>query len=328
MRLLFQEHVNNRKKPVNIIDNDLHLFEHEFVKKIRSTHLIRVSNGIILNDVIVHIKEGYRKFVPYTHLSKTIGRKMLLKKIFLAINGFSVIKKGVWVIDDWSLAYFHFLTDVLPRLLASQREGEDYPVLLPEHYKNHSYIPESLKLLGVQAYYYSTTKPLVVKNLLIASQTANTGNYNHQLINELREKFLSKIESRGERKIYVSRLKADKRKIINESAIIELVKLYNYEIHYFEDYSFEKQVEIMAQSRNLISIHGAGLTNMLFMRAGGKVLELRNRMDAHSNCYFALASDLDLDYYYQLCDADATDPYYANITVDMVAFKEILAQIE
>ena len=68
-------------------------------------------------------------------------------------------------------------------------------------------------------------------------------------------------------------------------------------------------------AKYLISNHGAGLTNMLFMKAGGNVLELRHRGDKHNNCYFSLASTLRLNYYYQLCDSENNieDAYTANL---------------
>lgn len=161
--------------------------------------------------------------------------------------------------------------------------------------------------------------PLRVRELLISSHTANTGNYNHILINELRNKFI--IEGETSRKIFISRLKASKRKITNEHEVIALLKLYNYEIHYFEDYAFSKQIEIMSQAKHLIGLHGAGLTNMLFMKEGGKVMELRNFNDADNNCYFSLASELNLHYYYQLNKSNNIDTHITDITVDIDKLK-------
>ena len=67
------------------------------------------------------------------------------------------------------------------------------------------------------------------------------------------------------------------------------------------------------RARYIVSNHGAGLTNMLFMKDGGSVLELRHVSDCINNCYFTLASALDLKYFYQTCapqnqSADRTTP--------------------
>jgi capsular polysaccharide biosynthesis protein len=73
----------------------------------------------------------------------------------------------------------------------------------------------------------------------------------------------------------------------------------------------------MSQTIHLIGLHGAGLTNMLFMREGGKVLELRNQNDAHNNCYFSLASELNLDYFYLLNQGNTNDTHTVDIIVDI-----------
>src|SRR5688500_19312228 len=52
--------------------------------------------------------------------------------------------------------------------------------------------------------------------------------------------------------------------------------------------SFEEQVKLLSRARYVVSNHGAGLTNMLFMRDDTKVLELRHRSDYINNCYFIL----------------------------------------
>ena len=81
---------------------------------------------------------------------------------------------------------------------------------------------------------------------------------------------------------------------------------------------------MMLNAKYLISNHGAGLTNMLFMQAGTSVLELRRENDGHNNCYFAQASALNLKYYYQLCKSenDDTDTYTANLIVDPLVLEK------
>src|SRR5262249_20776769 len=167
-------------------------------------------------------------------------------------------------------------------------------------------------------------KKMLVKQLLLPSHTAVSGNYNKSLINTIRNRFL-KDKGQAHRNIYISRGKAEKRKIVNEKEVVELLMRFNYEIHFFEDYSFTEQVEIMYQSKSLVGLHGAGLTNMLFMPANGRVLELRNRNDAQNNCYFTLASDLDHSYYYQLNDGNSRDTYVVDVLVDL---EELKANLE
>jgi capsular polysaccharide biosynthesis protein len=326
MKIIFEEHISKREQPKNIENDDISLFEHEFEKKIRNTHLIKISNGAIIQDIIVKLLENPRKYLTYTLVHPTISAKSIFKRILFFRRGLNTIEKGVWIIDNWSLGYFHWLTDALPRLLASNREEKHYPIILPEHYKQISYITESLEFLRAQVIYFNVQIPLRVKELLLTSHTANTGNYNHILINELRNKFI--IAGEPSRKVFISRLKAPKRKITNEHEVVALLKLYDYEIHYFEDYAFSKQVEIMSQAKHLIGLHGAGLTNMLFMKEGCKILELRNLNDAYNNCYFSLASELNLHYYYQLNHGNNNDTHTVDITVDIDKLRKNIEKME
>ena len=57
---------------------------------------------------------------------------------------------------------------------------------------------------------------------------------------------------------------------------------------------------------------------MLFMKSGSSVFELRKKGDTRNNCYFALASTLELKYLYQTCDAENPEDraYTANLIVD------------
>jgi len=82
-------------------------------------------------------------------------------------------------------------------------------------------------------------------------------------------------------------------------------------------------VEISSQARYLVSNHGAGMTNMLFMPEGSNVLELRHREDCINNCYFTLSSALNLNYFYQTCPSggDAQDPHAADLLVDANALR-------
>jgi capsular polysaccharide biosynthesis protein len=317
MKIIYEEHLSKRKQPANLKNDDITLFQHEFEKKVINTHLLKLSNGIILKDLIIELWQTPHKYKSYSLAHPKITKKSIIQRFLFFRRGLKKINKGVWIIDDLSTMYFHWLTDAITRLEASNSEGEIYPIILPNQYRQFSFIEESLKLLGKQTSYYNTLIPLKVKKLLITSHTAQTGNYNRILINEVRNKFLKNFTLKGDKKVYISRLKAQKRKITNEQEVVTLLKSFGFEIHYFEDYSFEKQIELMSQTINLIGLHGAGLTNMLFMREGGKVLELRNQNDAHNNCYFSLASELNLVYFYQLNQGNTNDTHAVDITVDI-----------
>lgn len=199
------------------------------------------------------------------------------------------------------------MTDALPRLFTIREKIRGAALLLPGAYRNEKFAAASLKPLfaGEVKFINNTVR---CKNLYLPTPTAPTGNYNESIIKDLRNIYIDFFQNTrsdyiGDR-VYVSRSKAGYSKIVNEPEVRAILKEYDFKTVYFEDYPFERQVKIASEARYLISNHGVSLTNMLFMESGGSVFELRRKDDAHNNCYFALASALNLRYFYQICDTE------------------------
>jgi len=319
------EHYSTRKKPKNLAVNDEALFAHQFLKRIPATTVEKLRNVQILGDSIFKLSE-LRFFSKYTHVDRYSRWQQFLRLRYFLMP-YLKINKGVWIIDNWSYEYFHWLTDALPRLIVAEKFMDNHEILLPIKFRKSPYI-DALKLLNFEVRFFNEKYRLTVKELLIPSHTAPTGNYNKDVINKLRERFNSSMSKNPpSKKIFVSRGKARFRKITNETEVVKLVMNFGYEIHYFEDYSFQEQVALMQQTSHLVGLHGAGLTNMLFMPESGKVLELRNADDDHNNCFYTLASDLGHDYYYLLNKGDSQDTHFVNITVCTDELAKVLQQI-
>jgi capsular polysaccharide biosynthesis protein len=163
------------------------------------------------------------------------------------------------------------------------------------------------------------------------THTAPSGHFREETIRGVRAMLLSAFgktnsPSKGER-VYISRRAAGKRRIANEHEIVSILTRNGFEIVCAEDLTFEQQVALASQTRYLVSNHGAGLANMLFMPEGGSVLELRHRTDYVNNCYFVMASALGLNHFYQLCEPQQqnVDPHTADLIVDPQEFEHSLS---
>jgi len=209
---------------------------------------------------------------------------------------------------------------------------ENKELLLPKKLEKYDFTQITGKKLNQELYFYEENQVYKIKKLILPSHIADSGNYDKELMKEIRRLFTNVVgeninngkKHNPNKKIYISRQKSRYRKINNENQVQELLKKYNYEIHYFEDYSFQKQIELMQQTSSLIGLHGAGLTNMLFMNPNTKILEIRNQEDKHNNCYFSLASDLEIDYYYLLSKGDSSETHTVNVDVDIEKLEQII----
>ncbi|MFM6348916.1 MAG: glycosyltransferase 61 family protein, partial [Dolichospermum sp.] len=128
------------------------------------------------------------------------------------------------------------------RLLATNHIVANSTLLLPKKYRYYDYINTSLLPFKIRDIRYINS-PSVCNNLTIPSHTAPTGNYNEALIKRLRDiytSFYGEETDRGEyTKIYISRRKAQTRKIVNQQEVIETIEKYGFKVVCFEEYSFE-----------------------------------------------------------------------------------------
>jgi hypothetical protein len=324
-RYILPDMTSTRRFPVNICANDVRLFEHELEKMIPATFLtvhrdLMVSPGGILFRRTAVLPESF----PVGRFDDFMSAKSRLS--FLLRNSLFgrqplCENDAVWVTDSWSNEYFHWITDALPRLLALSEMLTDPVLLLPGAYESIDYVVKSLTPFHLARVTF-VRETCRCKHLSITSHTAPTGNYNDGLIMRLRDLFRAHFGANDGNnypsRVYISRGKALRRWISNEDECRRVLRDYGFTTIHFEEHTFDEQVRIAMNAECMVSNHGAGLTNMLFMGEKGRVLELRRSGDAKNNCYFSLASALDLHYYYQLCESDTpgADTFTGNLIVD------------
>ncbi len=325
--VLRPESISIRKLPVNFNQNDLSLFSHELERVIPQTRLLKRYNvGVSPEGILFRGGKMLPESFAFPSNRKNWKHRSVLKFIlsnYLFRRRRLLERESVWAVDDWSAGYFHWLADVLPRLFTIREQLKDLVLLLPHKYKGLEFVPASLKpftIAGLE--YIDPGEVLFCRKLIVPTQTAPSGHYNEELIQEVRNLLVGFYasgprETRGER-VYISRNLAPKRRIFNEEEVIEVLRDFDFRVVRPEDHSFAEQVRIASRARCLVSNHGAGMTNMLFMVPGTNVLELRHATDRINNCYFTLASALNLNYFYQSCEAEnrVEDPHTADLKVD------------
>ncbi|MDI1323683.1 MAG: glycosyltransferase family 61 protein [Algoriphagus sp.] len=323
---MVQEITAHRTLPENLRPEDLWMFSPALKATFYTLLPITLKNVAVLQDTIFHLKE--RKFYAhYTHVN-SLGFLPLAKRVtHCALKSWRTIDDGIWIKDEWSANYFHWMTDCLPRLWLGLQEGKSNKVILMESFKHLSYVTQSLELLGIEPVYFKSGENLLVKNLVLTGRTANFANFNEPLTRLTREKLAIKSVGSQFRKVYVSRKLAPKRKTHNELEVELLVRKKGYEIVYMEKMTLKEQINLMAETKILVSLHGAALTNMTFMQEGLTVVELRNQNDDKSNCYFNLASTLGIKYFYTLNKGDHKNTILTDFTVDLIALEKVLDEL-
>src|SRR5258706_7249041 len=167
-----------------------------------------------------------------------------------------------------------------------------------------------------------------IHDLYFVSRVTNPGQTHDRIMKEINEVFVGN-KTAGQDKIYISREKARIRKVVNEAELTPLLADHGFQILYGEDFTLREQIDIFAKCSTLMGIHGAGLTNCIFMKPGGNVIELRKREKNYG--YWHLADSLDHKYYYYHGEPDSEASLIGrgcNLTIPVKNFEaEILSQI-
>jgi len=230
--------------------------------------------------------------------------------------------------------YYHWMCEPIFRLWMVKEKLQNLILLLPDYYKNSDFIMGSLEPFGIKnIFFIPAQKSLHIGNLCMPQIKPLVDSYHVYQLNEIRQFYLAYVTkdkklsiNLGER-LYISRRKASKKKIVNEEELEKVLIQYNFTIINNEDYSFLQQVSLFSNAKFLVSIHGAGLTNMIFMKENSNIFEFHkkrtNGKDWYSPAFWYLADSLVFAYYHQICNpTDLNDDYFnANLIVDLEVFE-------
>ncbi len=224
--------------------------------------------------------------------------------------------------------FYHWLTETVLRIWVMREKIDDYTLLFPESFKGIQFVQQSLYALGVKNIQYLAEGTIVkVRDLTLVQNKPYCGHYYPEIAKQIGE-FFSDFAKRNNPqapnlgdKIFISRKKAERRKFVNEDEVEQLLTGYGFKLFSPEDHIFFEQIALMSKAKYFVGMHGAGLTNMQFMPAGGKVLELHrelySRKELHSDIYWKLADALNHDYFYQFCEPASKEQDF--FTVDLIA---------
>ena len=185
-------------------------------------------------------------------------------------------KEGFIRIPSWT--YYHQVVENLPPLLFLKKMFPEAIVLVSE---SGSQLARSiLDDLGIP--YTPFKGPISVNRLYFVGHGVDSGYPHSRDIALLKEAVLPVAQNRPTRQslgadvkaVYISRLQSE-RSPSNESELIDQLKLLaGVMVVESEKLSFLDQVSLFSQVNAVIGVHGAGLTNQIWMKPKSKVFEL------------------------------------------------------
>jgi capsular polysaccharide biosynthesis protein len=208
---------------------------------------------------------------------------------------------GAVLVSPQSHNYYHWLFDVLPRIRL-------YSTVLDQvqHFCISADVPQKfidiLPEFGIpvnKILLVDENEKLHFNTLFVASLPGSEGRSPRWGVDFVREKLLKTPPSPNPtRKIYFKRGSVEKRKILNEDNIIHLLTTYGFDILDPGRLSIAEQISLMQDTRIVVALHGAAMSNLLFASDKCSVIEIFSPDYFRTDCYYTLASLLKMDYHY------------------------------
>jgi Glycosyltransferase 61 len=237
--------------------------------------------------------------------------------------------------DSWSGNYFHWIAEVLPRLVLLRKVQPDCVVLLPGP-KPPEYVTRTVSALGFTRTHLIGQGELVhVRDLWMPARPGRHGFMVPELTKEVHDAVIDSLRDqldpsrRATRRLYVSRNRQQWRHLTNEPEVLAVLARYGFETVYFEDMNFVEQVRTMYEASIFIGIHGANMTNLLFMTPGTHALEMLSETYINPS-YMCMAAAIGV--HYSLVPSKLGSPLnvehnYADITADPALVDQALRAI-
>jgi capsular polysaccharide biosynthesis protein len=200
--------------------------------------------------------------------------------------------------------YYHFLTDVLPRIEVLRRAGVDSDQYLVN--RQTRFQRDLLDQLGITAdRCLSTEKYPHVRadELIVPSLPDDNLRTPRWIVPWLRNQFLPEQVAAPHRWLYVGRGDTKRtRRVENEAEVLAVLEPLGFECIDPGQMSPAEQVRAFAEAECIVGAHGAGLNNIAFCPSGAALIELFAD-DYVNECFWALATTVEgLRYRYLVGD--------------------------
>lgn len=193
--------------------------------------------------------------------------------------------------QTWDRNFGHWLIDSFGRLATLEGHVDlttcVFQVNRQPNAQMQQVVLDSFELAGVGADQVEFCEILkdAYDELLVPGTIAATPLRKHPLVVRYLERLGEQVPTGPADRIYLSRAKASRRRILNEDAVVELLADRGFTVVHPEDLSLREQIATMRGASQVVGVMGAGLTNLVFSPAGVSVLALATESMQHDYFY-------------------------------------------
>ncbi|MCQ2607427.1 MAG: glycosyltransferase family 61 protein [Bacteroidales bacterium] len=256
------------------------------------------------------VKHGWEfyRLVTEQYIVSTFGTS--LKKIHLDTQ------KNYAVIHTKWFNYSFWMTSSLVRLQMLYDLGKDFILLYPEEWDTLPFVQATLRTFPkLKIERIPAGIHVQVPHLLLPEVRPFTACLNEQDIKQVAKHICEFYKNdiaeiiNTPKKIFVNRKKANCRKIDNETQIKPIFEKYDFVEIDFDDMTLVEQIAYTRNAEQIVMLHGAGMTNVMFANPGTKILELMHEYTdpcTYRFIYWFLSVQNQCDYFVQFCKTQNT----------------------
>lgn len=302
-REVFPAETVNIARPAALNDTDWKVFQSAMKPVVPAGRLVDIRNAYVIGEDSWIFNHDH---VAVTGMWDRQGRMTETQRLHmlgdLSPNRFENTRylPGVTMVLNQVVAFnfYHFTNQIVPRLaIAAQAIGTNKidHFILPDNVT--SYMRELLRYAGIDE---SKLVPMSEAGFkcerLIA--TSNPGPFHVPPVwaNEFLRKIVPVVPSPVKAKrIFLARIDAPKRRLMNHDAVEKLLHEYGFEHVMLDGRPFAEQAAIFREAEIVVAVHGATLTHLIFAQPGLRVIELLP-MNHVQPCFWTIGQIEKLDY--------------------------------
>ncbi|RKN85323.1 glycosyltransferase family 61 protein [Paenibacillus ginsengarvi] len=229
--------------------------------------------------------------------------------------------------------YYHWMMDVLPTFHLLKQSGIKPYTYVINGKASAPFQFDSLEMLGISRKRIVLSHPgLHISSPLLVVPRCIGRFRSRWSIDFLRRELMTSSgikPSAGKDRIYISRERASKRKLLNENEVMNVLGSRGFRKVHLEGMPLTEQIRLFASAEAVAGPHGAGLTNTVFCNPGTRVIEMFSPRLVHT-CYPMISGLLGLKHYYLVGTGDKPPEYvdvhdrHADIRVDVKELVRLL----
>jgi len=262
-----------------------------------------------------------KEAMPAPHLMKN-------PKYYYGLESMRFRKKqrmdeGVLLSTPWHHNFYHWMIEILPRLISYDRcpNLQSVPLIVPKSAPR--FVAESLRLSGYESEVKFLKNGVYKFNTLhFLSTLAPTMEVSSDAVAWLNAKFIRRPSTLvAPRKIYISRRDAKIRFVSNEKKLLDVLSEFGFRIVTMSDFTLAEQIDLFRSAECIIGPHGAAFANLAFTNPGATFIEFFAR--GHYNpCFNRISAIRSLRYGFLIGDPTQ----FGGFSIDPDELRAVLAQ--